>query len=126
MILFIKEKINIMMSSQNKKSKFDSELARAIATALARFGKIVQADEENYRIYGERYLNKSIDELIGDLLYSCGGDPVKLLRRINTMSIQFDGYCRALIKKKGDGYEQLIVKRPWEKASQSGSERNNK
>lgn len=111
------------MSSQDKKSKFDTELAGAIATALARFGKIVQQDEENFKLYGERYLNKSIDELIGDLLYSSGENPIKLLRRINTMSIQFDGYCKALIKKKGNGYEQLIVKRPWEKADQSGSER---
>lgn len=115
-----------MMSSQDKKSKFDTELAGAIANALARFGKIVQQDEENYRQYDERYLNKSIDEVIGDLLYSCGGDPVKLLRRINTMSIQFDSYCRNLIKKKGDGYERLIVKRPWEKSDQGGSERYHK
>ena len=99
------------------------QLAGAIAAALAKFAKMIKADDILFQKYEERYFTKDVDQIIEDLLIISDNDPAKLLRRINVLEEQFNAYKTNVEKQKGDGYERIVTKTP---GSQGRGQRSHK
>ena len=52
------------------------QLAGAIAAALAKFAKMIKADDILFQKYEERYFTKDIDQILDDQLYDLEGGAV--------------------------------------------------
>lgn len=102
----------------------DKEAVRAVGTALTRLSLMAVEEDRIMHQYGERYFSKPLDKIIDDFIFSSPNVPI-LLRRINVLIEQFEGFKKSIEKRKGDYYD-TIVNRPKAERDKASSKRVHK